>query len=102
MTTRASGTDGLTERTGLPRRAISRALTDLARAGYEMREALGCGKDGRVVFTAPGRGMRFRVPLMAPRDTPGRSPDMATDIPERSPDTCDRAPPTLRAATPTP
>ena len=76
--------DGLTERTGLRRRAISRALTDLARAGYEMREALGRGKDGRVVFTAPGRGMRFRVPLMTPRDTPERSPDMSTDTPGRS------------------
>jgi len=79
--------DGLTERTGLRKHAISRALTDLARAGYEMREALGCGKDGRVVFTAPGRGMRFRVPLITPRDTPERSPDMSTDTPERSPDT---------------
>ena len=76
--------DGLTERTGLRKHAISRALTDLARAGYEMREALGRGKDGRVVFTAPGRGMRFRVPLIAPRDTPERSPDTSTDTPGRS------------------
>lgn len=77
--------DGITERTGLNRRAVSRALTGLARAGYEMREALGRGKDGRVVFTAPERGMRFRVPPLAPREPPERPPDVATDWPGRSP-----------------
>ena len=70
--------DGLTERTGMTRRTISRTLTDLARAGYEMREIVGRGKDGRV-FTAPGHGMRFRVPRLVPRDPPERSPDTATE-----------------------
>ena len=45
--------DGLTERTGMSERAISRALTDLARAGYEMREQIGTDKRGRPVFAYP-------------------------------------------------
>jgi hypothetical protein len=77
--------DGITEKTGMSERAISRALTSMARIGYEMREPLGRGgKDGRLVFTAPERGMRFRVPLMEPRKLPERPPDTAT---ERPPDT---------------
>ena len=43
-----NGTTGSPNAPGLRKHAISRALTDLARAGYEMREALGRGKDGRV------------------------------------------------------
>jgi hypothetical protein len=96
--------DGLTEQTGMSARAISRTLADLAEAGYEMREPLGKGKNGRVVFTAPGHAMRFRVPRLAPRPVPERSPDMATDHgpattkdgdhaePERSPDLAERSP----------
>ena len=76
--------DGIAEKTGMSERAISRALTDLARAGYEMREPLGRGKNGRLAFTAPERGMRFRVPLLEPRKPPERPPEMAT---ERPPDT---------------
>jgi hypothetical protein len=54
--------DGLTERTGMSERAISRALTDLARAGYEMREQIGTDRRGRPVFTITGRrALRFRV-----------------------------------------
>jgi hypothetical protein len=95
--------DGLTERTGMSLRAISRVLADLAAAGYEMREALGKGKDGRVVFTAPEHSMRFRVPPLTPRPVPERSPDPVTIEAERSPD-----PATVRAerspnlATPSP
>src|SRR5215475_12241459 len=59
--------DGLIERTGLNERAISRALTAFGRAGYEMREVIGIGEDGRAVFTAPGRALRFRVPPLPPR-----------------------------------
>lgn len=71
--------DGLAERTGMSPRAISRALADLSAAGYEMRRALGTGKDGRVVFTAPGRAMRFQVPLLPPRPVPLRSPRTASE-----------------------
>jgi len=96
--------DGLTEQTGMSARAISRTLADLAEAGYEMRERVGKGKNGRVVFTAPGHAMRFRVPRLPPRPVPERSPDMATDHgpaiakdgdhtePERSPDLAERSP----------
>jgi hypothetical protein len=73
--------DGLTERTRMKARAIRRELTALAAAGYEMREPVGKGKDGRMVFTAPGRAMRFRVPPLPPRPAPERSPDTATDAP---------------------
>jgi hypothetical protein len=73
--------DGLTERTGMSPRAISRILTDLARADYEMRERIGTDKRGRPVFAYPGRATRFRVPLLKPRDPP---PDSATTC---SPDT---------------
>ena len=68
--------DGFTERTGMSERAISRALTDLARAGYEMREQIGTDKRGRPVFAYPNRGMRFRVPLLPPRECP---PNPATN-----------------------
>jgi hypothetical protein len=75
--------DGLTERTGLSVRAISRALTELARADYEMREQIGTDKRGRPVFALPGRRrMTFRVPLLSPRKTPDpathSTPDPAT------------------------
>lgn len=70
--------DGLTERTGLSERAVSRVLTELARAGYEMREQIGTSKRGRPVFAYPGRRARFRVPLLTPRECP---PDPATICP---------------------
>jgi hypothetical protein len=69
--------DGLTERTGLSERTISRALADLAEAGYEMREAIGTGKDGRSVFAAKGHALRFRVPRLPPRPVPERPPGTA-------------------------
>ncbi len=70
--------DGLTERTGLSERAISRILTKLARAGYEMREQIGTDKHERPVFAYPGRAIRFRVPLLTPRECP---PNPATISP---------------------
>ena len=69
--------DGLAERTGMSDRAISRALADLAAAGYEMRQPIGAGKDGRPVFAAKGHAMRFRVPPLPPRPAPQSPPDLA-------------------------
>ena len=63
--------DGLAERTGMSERAISRALTALARAGYEMREEVGTDQRGRPVFTYAGRrALKFRVPPLTPRTSP--------------------------------
>lgn len=75
--------DGLTERTGLRPRVISRVLTELARADYEMREQFGTDKRGRPIFALAGRRrMTFRVPLLPPRSTPDpatiSTPDPAT------------------------
>ena len=78
--------DGLTQRTGMSPDAISRALTALARAGYEMREQAATDKRGRPVFAYPGHRLTFRVPPLKPRDepfgmpgsTPGRSSDTPT------------------------
>jgi hypothetical protein len=95
--------DGLAQRTGLSRDGISRALTALARAGYEMREQATTDKHGRPVFAYPGHRLRFRVPPLKPRDEPidstaGRSADTPTtrsaDIPTtRSPDSPTLSPP---------
>jgi hypothetical protein len=75
--------DGFTERTGLRERQISRILTALARAGYEMRQQAGTDSRGRPLFAYPGHAMRFRVPILPPREplpqaTAGKTPDMAT------------------------
>jgi hypothetical protein len=76
--------DGIIERTGKSERAISRALTALARAGYEMREQVGTDRRGRPVFAYPGRTPRFRVPPLKPRESPpstatfGSPPSTAT------------------------
>jgi len=71
--------DGLAERTGMSERAISRALTALARAGYEMREEVGTDQRGRPVFTYAGRrALKFRVPPLTPRTSP---PSTATISP---------------------
>jgi hypothetical protein len=86
--------DGLAERTGMREYAISRALTALARAGYEMREPIGTDVRGRPVFAYPGRSPSFRVPPLAPRgsttdtSTYGSTTDTSTSegrqAPERS------------------
>ena len=62
--------DGITERTGMSERAISRALTALARADFEMREQIGTDKRRRPVFAYPGRTPRFRVPPLTARGSP--------------------------------
>jgi len=62
--------DGITDRTGLSMHTVSRALAELAAAGYEMREQIATGKDGRPVFAARGHAVRFRVPLLPPRLAP--------------------------------
>jgi hypothetical protein len=59
--------EGLAERTGMSARAISRTLTELAAAKYEMRVAVGVDKNGRPVFACKGHAMRFQVPPLSPR-----------------------------------
>jgi hypothetical protein len=76
--TRGRWRDGLTERTGMSTRAIRRALEDLADAGYEMRQAIGADKRGRLVYAAKGHAVRFQVPPLMPRPQPQSSPDSAT------------------------
>jgi hypothetical protein len=91
--------DGITERTGMSKRGISRALTRLSRAGYEMREPIGTGRDGRPFFATPGRVPHYRVPQLLPRPAPERprgtagerSPSTATFAGERSPSTTSSA-----------
>jgi hypothetical protein len=85
--------DGLTERCGMSARAISRVLTELAAAGYEMRQPITgregkpvTDKRGRILFTAPGRALRFQVPPLTPRPEPERSPDLASVDDARSPE----------------
>src|SRR5262249_3372768 len=73
--------DGLTERTGMAPSTIRRALADLERAGYRMRQPIATGKDGRPVFAAKGHAVRFQVPPLPPRPVPERPqspPDAST------------------------
>ena len=76
--------DGLTQRTGASARAISDALTSLARKGYEMRQAIGEDKHGKPVFAAKGNALRFQVPRLPPRPAPDRPHSSATFEPRRS------------------
>lgn len=69
--------EGLAERCGMSERAVSRVLTDLARAGYEMRVAIGTDRSGRPVYAAKGHALRFGVPPLAPRPDPQRPPEVA-------------------------
>jgi hypothetical protein len=78
--------DGLTERCGVSARRISAALTDLARAGYEMRSSYGTDSRGRPVFAHKGRSMTFHVPALFPRPAPESTSDPATFRPQRSPE----------------
>ncbi len=64
--------EGLTELCGMTARAISDALTSLARDGYEMREAISTDKRGRPVYAAKGHAVRFQVPPLQPRPVPDR------------------------------
>jgi hypothetical protein len=79
--------DGITERTGMSERAVRRALEDLGKASYEMRERISTDGRGRPVFAYRGHAVRFRVPLLAPRKPPERRPGTATITGERSPGT---------------
>lgn len=70
--------DGLAEICGVTPRAISDALTGLARARYEMRRQLGTDKRGKPVYAYRGRAMQFVVPPLAPRKPPERPHSDAT------------------------
>jgi hypothetical protein len=59
--------DGLVERCCMSERAISRVLTELARAGYEMRVRVGVTKDGEPVYAAKGNPVTFAVRYLPPR-----------------------------------
>lgn len=88
---------GLAEICGASRRAISDSLTNMARGhpgtaadAYEMRVPLTdrdgkpvTDRNGRVLFTAPGHGMRFVVPPLLPRWLRERPHHSATEAPER-------------------
>jgi hypothetical protein len=73
--------DGLTERTGMSRRGIARALEDLAGQGYEMRQQMGMDKHGRPVYATKGHALRFVVPPLPPRPEPQRLPSTSTFSP---------------------
>lgn len=95
--------DGLTERCGMSERAISRALTDLADAGYEMREQIGTDKNGKPVFAAKGHAMRFRVPALPPRPVPVSPPSTAAFDSQSPPSTAGnkaQSPPSTAAPSP--
>jgi hypothetical protein len=62
--------DGLTQRTGLTPKGISRILTMLSHAGFEMRQQIATDKRGRPVFAYPGHRTRFHVPPLPPREPP--------------------------------
>ena len=78
--------DGLTERTGMCEHTIRRALADLGKADYEMREQVAADSLGRPVFACRGHALRFRVPPLKPRQSP---PDMADLTVQSPPDMAD-------------
>jgi hypothetical protein len=65
--------DGLVEICGSTARAVSDALTQLARSGYEMRVPITTNRHGKPVFAAKGHALTFQVPPMAPRSQPRSS-----------------------------
>lgn len=78
--------DGLAEICGATPRAISDALTALARARYEMRQPITdkdgqpvTDKRGRLVFAVKGHALRFQVPPLPPRHAPDSSHQDATN-----------------------
>ena len=85
--------DGLTERCCMSERGVSRALTDLARVGYEMRVQIGRDKNGEPVFAAKGHAVTFAVRYLPPRlvenpvGNPESPPSTATFEPESPPST---------------
>lgn len=70
--------DGLTERCRMSERGISRALTELGRADYEMRVRVGVTKDGKPVFAAKGNAVTFAVRYLPPRSKSQRPPGTTT------------------------
>jgi hypothetical protein len=77
--------DGLVEICGASPRAISDALTELGRAGYEMRQPItdAAGKPvtdkrGRLVFAAKGHALGLWVPRLPPRPEPQSTHERAT------------------------
>lgn len=109
---RGAWRDGLAELTGMSARAISRALAELAAAGYEMRQPVTdrdgkpvTDKRGRTVYATKGHALRFVVPRLSPRPAPSqesshpsasnqahRSPDLATYDGQSSPDLATKDP----------
>jgi hypothetical protein len=78
--------DGLVEICGASKRAISDALTELGRAGYEVRKPITdqdgmpvVDKRGRVVFAAKGNALSFEVPYLPPRPAPQSTHQDATN-----------------------
>jgi hypothetical protein len=79
--------DGLAEICGASPRAISNALTQLCRAGYDMRMPVTdrngkvvTDKRGRIVYAAKGHALRFWVPPLPPRPAPGGQGRPVADI----------------------
>lgn len=77
--------DGLAERCGVTARAISDALTQLARADYEMRTPVTDrdgrpvrDRHGRPVYAVRGHAIRFQVPRLQPRAEPDSTHGSAT------------------------
>jgi len=87
--------DGLAERCCMSERAVSRVLTELARAGYEMRVQIGVAKNGEPVYAAKGHAVAFTVRYLPPRPKPqsppgtasfdGQSPPIPATFEEQSP-----------------
>jgi hypothetical protein len=69
--------DGLTERCCMSERGVSRALTELGRAGYEMRVQIGVAKNGEPVYAAKGHAVTFAVRYLPPRPQPQSPPSTA-------------------------
>ena len=78
--------DGLAEKTGKTERSISRALTDLARAGYEMRKQIATDTNGEPVFAHKGTAMTYQVPPLTPRQPPAKVVNLGDLRGQRSPD----------------
>lgn len=56
------GMEALTRRSGLTERGVRAALTRLAKRGHEVRVALGKDKNGRPVYSCPGKRTTYRLP----------------------------------------